>query len=54
VIKRTLASERYTAANLLEHLHGITFASTTLDAMEESVTSRATEMVAEPEQPYDA
>jgi predicted CopG family antitoxin len=54
VIKRTLASERYTAANLLERLDTITFAPTTLDAMEESVASRACEMVAEPEQPYDA
>ncbi|MFW5689534.1 MAG: antitoxin VapB family protein [Spirochaetota bacterium] len=54
VIKRTLASERYTAANLLEHLDKITFSPTTLDAMEESVASRATEMVAEPDQPYDA
>jgi len=54
VIKRTIANERYTAANLLEHLDSIDISRQTLDAMEESVASRADEMIAEPEHPYDA
>lgn len=54
VIKRTFASERYTAANLLEHLDSIELSAETLDAIEAAAEARGDDMVAEPEQPHDA
>ena len=54
VIKRTLADERYTAANLLEHLDTLAFSTTMLDSVEEVVTSRHDDVVAEPEHLFDA
>jgi predicted CopG family antitoxin len=54
VIKRTLAAERYTAANLLEHIDKVMLSESALDATDEVVRSRSTELVAEPRTPYDA
>ena len=54
VIKRTLAAERYTAANLLEHIDRVMPSESALDATEDVVRSRSTELVAEPRTPYDA
>jgi len=49
VIKRTLREERYTAANLLRHLDEIDVPDDALEAIDEVVTSRAGDLVAEPE-----
>ncbi len=54
VIKRTFASERYTASHLLEHLDELTVATETLESIEKAAELRRADLVAEPEQPYDA
>lgn len=54
VIKRTLAAERTTAANLLANLDRVMLSEDALDAADDAVSSRQREMVAEPKTPYDA
>lgn len=54
VIKRTLAQERYTAANLLENLDTIRLSDSALDAVAETANLREHDMIAEPGPAYDA
>ena len=54
VIKRTLKDDRYTASNLLKHLNDLSISDDTLDAIEDVITSRESELVADPETSYNA
>ena len=48
VIKRTLREERYTAANLLNHLAQIQMPDDALDAAEEKIERRSDDLIAHP------
>lgn len=54
VIKRTLTNERYTAANLLANIESVALSESALGAVDRIVEARETELVAEPDTPYDA
>ena len=54
VIKRTLADDRYTASNLLEHIDSVMLSVKTLDAVDGVIVDRSKDLVAEPDAAYDA